>query len=175
MYNSRMRTPTRPGVRRLTRALLLSVAVVASACESRDVQKDLSIVEVRTGWYDLGALADGNNKIVPSISLKLKNISQKPISGVQIDAVFRKVNELDKVLDEHFVPGVASNASLLPGNSTGAIVLRSKWGFTGSETRSQMLENSQFIDAQVTILGRHGRNNWTQMSVVRIDRRLLLN
>ena len=175
MYNSRMRTPTRPGVRRLTRALLLSAAVVASACESRDVQKDLSIVEVRTGWYDLGVVAEGKTKIVPSISLKLKNISEKPISGVQIDAVFRSLKEPDKIIDEHFVPGVASNASLLPGNSTPPIVLRSKWGFTGTETRSQMLLNSLFVDAHVTILGRHGRNNWVKMSELQIDRRLLTN
>ena len=175
MYNSRMRIPTRPVVRRLTRALLLSAAVVASACESRDVQKDLSIVEVRTGWYELGVVAGGETKIVPSISLRIKNVSDRPISGVQIDAVFRKVNEPDKVLDEHFVPGVASNASLLPGNSTSTIVLRSKWGFTGTETRSQMLQNSLFVDAQVTILGRHGRNNWVTMSVVPIERRLMTN
>jgi len=175
MYNPRMRTPTRPAVRRLTRALLLSAAVVVSACESRNVQTDLSIVEVRTGWYDLGVVAEGQTKIVPSISLKLKNVSEKPISGVQIDAVFRSVKEPDKIIDEHFVPGVASNASLAPGDSTAPIVLRSKWGFTGSETRSQMLQNSQFVDAQVTILGRHGRNNWATMSEVQIDRRLLTN
>jgi hypothetical protein len=171
VYNPLMRNATS----RCVCALLLSATILAAGCESRDVQKDLSVVEVRTGWYDLGVVADGQTKIVPSISLKLKNISQKAISGVQIDAVFRSVKEPDKIIDEHFVPGVASNASLAPGDSTAAIVLRSKWGFTGSETRSQMLQNSHFVDAHVTILGRHGRNNWIKMSEVPIDRRLLTN
>lgn len=157
---------------RRTAGLLLLVIGVASGCRSRDVQKDLEIVDVHTGWFDMGTGTDGQTKLVPSISMKLKNVSQEPISGVQIDAVFRNVNE-EQIIDEHFVPGVASNVQLGPGNSTPAIVLRSKWGFTGSETRSQMLQNSKFVDARVTILGRHGRNNWAPMKVVDIDRRLL--
>ncbi len=152
-------------------ALVLSLA--AAACTTRDVQKDLDIVDIRTGWYDLGVVEGGKNKIVPSISMKLKNVSDTPISGVQLDAVFRNVNE-EQIIDEHFVPGIASNASLEPGGTTALIVLRAKWGYTGDESRVQMLQNSKFVDARVTILGRHGRSNWLTMREVPIDRQLLV-
>ena len=157
--------------------LVVSAAVVVAGCTSRDVTKDLQVVEVRSGWYDLGVVIaegpdKGKNKLVPSVSLKLKNVSQQAISGVQLDAVFRSI-PAEKVIDEHFAVGIDSRVSLEPGATTGAIVLRAKWGFVGEETRSLMLQNSNFVDARVTILGRHGRRNWAQMAAVPIDRRLV--
>jgi hypothetical protein len=137
------------------------------------VQTDLEIVDVRTGWYDLGVVENGENKLVPSIAFKLKNVSSTAISGVQLDAVFRNVGQ-EQIIDEHFVPGVASNASLEVGASTTALVLRAKYWYTSSESRAAMLTNSAFVDARVTILGRHGRNNWAPMGEFQITRELLL-
>jgi hypothetical protein len=53
-------------------------------------------------------------------------------------------------------------------------VLRSKFGYTSPESRVKMLEHSLFVDARVTILGRHGRNNWASMGEYTIDRSLLV-
>ena len=50
-----------------TGGLLLTLLVTAG-CASREVEKDLRVVDVRTGWYDLG-IVDGQNKLVPSISV----------------------------------------------------------------------------------------------------------
>ena len=53
----------------MARRLALPVlAFLLIGCESREVEKDLKIVEVRTGWFDLGVVG-GMNKLVPSISL----------------------------------------------------------------------------------------------------------
>ena len=157
--------------------LVVTAAVAVAGCTSRDVTKDLQVVEVASGWYDLGVVADGpekgKNKLVPSVSLKLKNVSQKAISGVQLDAVFTSLGEAEKVIDEHFAVGIDSRASLEPGATTPPIVLRAKWGFVGEETRSLMLQNSRFTDARVKILGRHGRRNWASMAVVPVERKLL--
>jgi hypothetical protein len=62
-------------VRRLAVALL--PALLLTACESREVEKDLKIVNVHTGWYDAGILSGGQNKLVPSISLELQNVSDR--------------------------------------------------------------------------------------------------
>jgi hypothetical protein len=157
---------------RLVRLACLALLFGSAACTTRDVQKELEIVEVRTGWYFLGTVA-GQNKLVPSIAMKLKNVSQTPISGVRLNAVFRNVGE-EQIIDQHFVPGIASNAGLEPGATTAQIVLRSEWGFTGTESHAQMLENSHFKDAEVTILGLHGRSNWLPMGKIPIERRLLV-
>jgi hypothetical protein len=158
----------------MIRALMAPLAAVLllAGCSSRDVRTDLEIVEVRTGWYDMGVTETGENKLVPSISFKLKNMSETPISGVQLDAVFRNQGE-EAIIDEHFVPGIASGAPLAAGESTTALVLRSKFGFTSPESRANMLTHSEFVDARVTILGRHGRNNWASMGEFPIERELL--
>jgi hypothetical protein len=151
--------------------LALAAALLATGCESRDVQKDLQIVEVRSGYYDLGQLPDNPDmiKIVPGVTFRLKNVSATAIRGVEIDAVFRNLNE-DKVIDEHYVKAIPSNQPLAAGATTEEIVLKSRFGYNGTETRSQMLKNSNFKDQNVTILGRHGRNNWARMATVQIER-----
>jgi hypothetical protein len=150
--------------------LTLAATLAFSAC-SRNVQTDLQIVDVRTGWYDVG-LVNGENKLVPSVAFKLKNVSDTEIGGVQLNAVFRDVGDADN-RGEHFVPAISSDEPLAPNATTREFVLRSQFGYTGTEPRQQMLKNSAFVDRRVIILGKHGRNNWAQMGEYPITRELL--
>ena len=152
-------------------ALALAAAFLAAGCESRDVQKDLQIVDVRTGYYDLGQVPGNPEqiKIVPGVTFSLKNVSDRAIGGVEVDAVFRKAGK-DVVTDEHYVKAIPSNQPLAAGATTEPIVLKSRFGFTGTETRPQMFKNSLFEDQQVTVLGKHGRNNWARMGTFLIER-----
>jgi hypothetical protein len=147
----------------------LAAAVALAGCESRDVVTDLQIVEVHSGWFEAGHIENGNLKIVPGISFRLKNVSQRPIASVEVNAVFRELQE-NKVVGEHYVRAIPSNRSLEAGSTTQPIVLRSQFGVTGTETRLQMLKNSGFVDRNVTILGKHGRRQWAQMAVFPIER-----
>ncbi len=151
--------------------LCLFGALTLAACVSRDVQKDLKIVEVKTGWYDAGLIEGGKNKLVPSVSLKIENISAEDIASVEMNAIFRRVGETE-VWGEHFIRAIGSNG--LPAGQTGPpIVLRSTLGYTGTEPRSQMLENGQFVDARVVIFGRHGSRSWAKMGEYDVQRQLL--
>jgi hypothetical protein len=152
-------------------SLALLAALFAAGCASRDVQKDLQIVEVESGYFDLGQIKENPDsiKIVPGITFRLKNVSAEAIGGVEIDAVFRNIQE-DKVIDEHYVKAIPSVQPLAAGATTDRIVLKSRFGYTGTETRPQMFKNSLFVDHQVTILGKHGRNNWARMGVFPIER-----
>ena len=156
-------------VRRLAVALL--PALFLTACESREVEKDLKIVNVHTGWYDAGIVQGGQNKLVPSVSLELQNVSERDIASVQLNAVFRLVGD-EKSWGDHFVRAIDTNG-LAAGATTKPIILRSPLGYTGSDSRVRMLQNREFIDANVTILGKHGRRTWTKMGEYQIDRQLL--
>jgi hypothetical protein len=151
--------------------LALAAVLLAAGCASRDVQKDLQVVDVRTGWYDLGEVPESPEKIkiVPGVTFRLKNVSATPIGGVEIDGVFRNLTD-DKVVDEHYVKAIPSNQPLAAGDTSDPIVLKSRFGITGTETRPQMFKNSGFVDYHVTVLGKHGRNNWAQMVKVPIER-----
>lgn len=158
---------TRGMAKRLVVALAAVLAL--AGCESRDVVTDLQIVEVHSGWFESGHTDTGNLKIVPGASFRLKNVSQRAIASVELNAVFREVNK-PAVMGEHYVRAIPSNRSLEPGETTERIVLRSQFGVTGTETRLQMLKNSRFVDWTVTILGKHGRRQWAKMAVFPIER-----
>jgi hypothetical protein len=157
----------------MLRRLALSVlaALLAAGCASRDVQKDLSIVDVHSGWYDAGIVEGGKNKLVPSISIRLQNVSKEAISGVQLNAIFHRAGETE-VWGEHFVRAIGSE-ELPAGATTNPIVLRSNLGYTGIESRLQMLKNREFVDATLDIFGKHGSRTWAKMGSYKIDRQLL--
>jgi hypothetical protein len=164
MYNRRM-------IHRSGIAVLVLAALVAAGCRAREVEKDLRITDVRTGWYDAG-IVNGQNKLVPSVTFQLENISQEPIQNVQLNAIFRGVDQPDKSWGDHLVRAIDSDG-LDAGATGGAIVLRSSFGYTSTEPRLTMLEHSQFVDAKVEIFGRHRSRPWTKMGEFMIDRQLL--
>ena len=161
MYNSPMLT-------RLT--ICLGIVLLAAGCRSREVEKDLVITDIHSGWYDVGVV-NGQNKLVPSITLRLQNVSAEPISRVQINAVFRRQGESEE-WDAHFVRGIGPDG-LAPGAKGDELVLRSERGYTGSQSRLQMLQNKEFVDARVEIFGKHGSRNWVKIGDYKIDRQLL--
>jgi hypothetical protein len=153
-------------------ALPLAALVLLTACESREVDKDLRIVNVHTGWYDAGVVeGTRHNKLVPSISIGLRNISDREIASVQLNAVFKRVGE-ETAWGEHFIRAIDTDG--LPAGATEEnIVLRSSLGYTGSQSRIQLLQNKEFVDARVEIFGKHGSRNWVKMGEYQIDRQLL--
>ncbi len=166
-YNAAMRArATSVGI-----LICLWVALTAAGCTgTRFVEKDLKLVDVKTGWYDAGVV-DGQNKLVPSITLKLQNVSAESINRVQVWAVFRRANE-DKTWGEHFVRAIGSDG-LEAGKTGGALVLRSTLGYTGSQSRQQMLQNREFVDAKVNIFGKYGSRTWAKMGEFTVERHLL--
>ena len=156
----------------VTRLILLLTAVVAFAgCTSREVEKDLRIVNVHTGWYDVGVVDGGMNKLVPSISFQLENVSQEDISGVQLNAVFRNVKE-EAIIGEHFVSAIGSAPHSKPAPRQGDRSAIEGRIHRHRDTRADAPEQ-QFVDGRVMILGRHGRKNWARMSQFPIERKLL--
>ena len=133
-------------------ALLLPVLLATLAgCAKVNPVEVMEPLEVTTGWFDAGIMADGKNKLVPTVSLKLRNKAAEPITGVQIMAVFRRVGEPEQ-WGEHYGWAVRRDA-LAPGASTAAIVLRSQLGYTGEQPRIQILQHSGFVDAKATASG----------------------
>jgi len=157
----------------MRRLLILLIALAAgSGCTPTvDLRQTIEITDIRTGWYDVGIQPNRQNKLVPSISLKLKNTSEDPVARVQLNAIFHRVGEPDG-WGEHYVSAVDAEG-LAPGLDTDPIVLRSTLGYTGDESRLRMLQHASFVDATVDIFGKQGRGNWIKLGEYRIDRQLL--
>ena len=153
---------------------LLVTAVLLSGCTRNvEVENVLQVVDVNTGWYDAGIVEGQKNKLVPSISLRLQNVSQADVASVQINAIFRRVDE-QEAWGEHFVQAI-DREGLEPGRDTNEIVLRSRLGYTGIQPRLQMLQNREFVDAKVDIFGKQGFRTWVKLGEYVIERQLLTN
>jgi hypothetical protein len=152
-------------------AVAFSALVSISCGASEAAVASLEPVDVVTGWFDYGILEGGKNKLVPSVTMKLRNKSDQPIRSVQINAIFRRVNE-PEMWGEYF--GWAIPREPLPaGASTDTLVMRSTLGYTGEQPRMQMLQNREFIDAKVEIYLKQGSRVWAKLAEYPIDRQLL--
>ena len=148
-------------------ATLLSV----SCGRSEAAIASLEPLDVVTGWFDDGIVEGGKNKLVPSVTLKLRNKSDQPIRSIQINAIFRRVGE-QEMWGEYF--GWAIPREPLPaGATTNTLVMRSALGYTGEQPRMQMLQNREFIDAKVEIYLKQGSRVWAKLAEFPIQRQLL--
>jgi hypothetical protein len=160
-------------VRSFVAAAGFSAAVLsASACGAgADVSTAIQVLEVTSGWYDVG-IVNGQNKLVPSVTFKLKNVSDRPVTTLQANVLFHRINS-----PEEWGSGflrVAGSDGLAAGATTDPLTVKSDLGYTGTETRADMLKNSQFVDAKVRILAKAGSNYWHALGEYPIERRLLV-
>jgi hypothetical protein len=153
---------------------LLLIAAVASGASCRpsvDPVAVLEPVDVVTGWFDAGIVEGGKNKLVPSVSLKLRNKSPDAVRSIQINAIFRRVGDTETWSD-YF--GWAVQRSGLPaGETTEPLVLHATLGYTSDTPRLQMLQNSQFVDAKVELFLKQGSQVWAKLAEYPIQRQLL--
>lgn len=151
--------------------VLLLLAVSSACTRGIDPTTALEPLDVVTGWYDAGLVEDHKNKLVPSVSLKLRNKSGEAVRSIQVNAIFRRVGETE-MWGEHFGWAIQRDP-LPPGAATNDLVLRSGLGYTGEQPRMQMLQNREFVDAKVEIFLRQGSRVWTKLAEFPIDRQLL--
>ena len=153
--------------------MTLAVVLLTAACgagASEPISKLVEPVDVKTGWFDAG-VENGMNKLLPTVTLTLKNVSNEPVANVQLNAVIRRVGETDE-WGGAFLKAIGTEG-IPPGGMSKPIVLRSNLGYTGSEPRAQMLKNSQFVDAQVQVFAKHGGNQWTKLGEWKVAREML--
>jgi hypothetical protein len=159
-------------MRALVWLLLSAAAAAASACgPTVDLTKGVQVTIVDTGWYDAG-IVNGQNKLVPTVSFTVKNVSEQKLVSLQVNALFRRVSENDEWGSELVI--AAGSAGLPSGQSTGVLTVKSPRGYTGSDqSRQEMLQNSHFVDAKVDLFAKYGSTQWTRLGTYPIARQLL--
>jgi hypothetical protein len=161
---------TRVTTPRLVLALFAIALVSACGGPDVDITKLLTPVDVRTGYFDAG-IENGMNKLVPAITLTLKNLSREKVANVQLNAVIRRVGEAEE-WGGAFTKAIGGEG-IPPGGSSKPIVLRSNLGYTSIEPRAQMLKHTQFVDAHLQLFAKHGGKQWVKLGEWPIARDLL--
>jgi hypothetical protein len=133
--------------------------------------KGLQVSIVDSGWYDLG-IVNGQNKLVPTVVFTLHNISDQKLVTLQINALFRRVTE-NTEWGSGFLT-VAGSQGLAPGATSDPITIKSQLGYTGSDqSRQEMLQNSQFVDAKVELFAKYGSTQWVKVGAFPITRQVM--
>jgi len=144
-------------------------AACASACgKPVDLKQALQVTDVSSGWFDAG-IQNGKNKLVPSVTFKLKKHADVNLSSVSLNVAFMFAGSSDHA-DDVYVQSVA-----FEGNETKPVVVRTQWGYTGDppQTRAELLKNSQFRDMEASIFAKQSSSQWVELQRVPITRQLL--
>jgi hypothetical protein len=142
----------------------------SASASSENISKLVAVTDVKTGWFDAG-IENGMNKLVPTLTITLKNVSSENVKLVQLNAVIRRTGEPDE-WGGAYTRAIGSEG-LAPGASTKPIVLRSNLGYTSTEPRADMFKHSQFVDAQIQLFAKYGGTNWVKLGEYKIARDLL--
>jgi len=147
-------------------AILFSIACGPNV----DLTSGLVVESVSTGWADAGHI-DGHNRIVPSLSFKLRNITDRKLRTLQVNALFRRVSE-DQEWGSGFLTATGADG-LAPGAETPTITVKSSLGYTGTDRNLELLKNSRFVDARVELFAKNGSATWTRIGEFLVSRQLL--
>ena len=110
--------------------------------------------------------------MIDDIGLADDATAPSALHGREVNALFRRVNE-----NEEWGSGfktVVGSEGLPPGSTTPPITVRSQLGYTGSEARQEMLQNSHFVDAKVELFAKYAATQWVLLDTYPIKRQLLL-
>ena len=156
----------------MTRALLLLLSVAVSmACAAKaDLATAVEVERLTTGWIDTGMM-DGKHKIVPGAVFVLTNVSDQTLGPVQVNAIFRQVDE-PREWSSAYLPEAVGE--LAPGATTGPITEKGEKGYTSDARADTMLSNANFVDARLELFVRSGSSAWTKLGDYPIDRRLIV-
>jgi hypothetical protein len=151
--------------------LFLALASTTACGPTVDLTKGLEVTVVNSGWYDLG-IVNGQSKLVPTIVFTLRNTTDQKLVTLQINALFRRVTE-NTEWGSGFLT-VAGSQGLAPGTTSDPVTIKSQLGYTGSDqSRQEMLQNSQFVDAKVELFAKYGSTQWVKVGAFPITRQLM--
>ena len=154
-------------------AALMGFFLISVGCERSavDVPRALRVADITTGWLDAGTEDLPQNRLVPTISFRLDNVSDQEIGSLRVQGMFRRVGE-DVEWGSAFIRAIGREG-LASGASAGPFTLRSELGYTGEQARREMFEHKDFVDATVELFVKHRSAQWVRLDEYQIERHLM--
>jgi hypothetical protein len=161
-------------------AALFVVLLLMTGCSKPvDLKQVLQITDVSTGFRD-GGIVDGRNKIVPSITFRLKKSVDDSVRPLSLNLAFKRLpakgvtpapgQPADEDWDEVFAQSVP-----FQGNQTALLTYEPKAGYTGDppQSRADIMKNSYFRDVRVHVFAKHSSSQWVEIGVYDVPRQLI--
>lgn len=159
-----------------TLVALVPLALWSASCTpSVDLEQALEVTETGSGWYDAG-IVDGKNKVVPTVSFRLRKKADIDLDGVSLNVVFRHPPPAGSSDEEDWDEVFIQNATFSEGSQTPLLTVRTEKGYTGEppQSRLEMLKNSYFRDVRARIFAKHSASQWVDIGSIDVQRQLIV-
>ena len=156
--------------------LLIALAAAAASCNrSVDIKDAIEVVDASGGWHDAG-IVEGKNKIVPSVTFRLKRKGGADVDGVALNVVFRHPAAAGSNLEEDWDEVFIQRADFRGADQTDPLTVRTEKGYTGDppQSRLDILRHSQFRDVRARIYAKYSSSQWVEIGSVDVERQLLV-
>jgi hypothetical protein len=162
-----------------TLTLLLGAVLLAGCSRPVDLKQALQVTDPTAGYHDAG-IVDGKNKLVPSITFRLKKSTSDSLRPLSLNVVFKKLPRAGTAVppgtpaeedwDEVFMQSVP-----FEGDQTPPLTVTPKAGFTGDppQSRADILKHSMFQDVRVHVFAKHSSSQWVEIGSYDIPRQVL--
>jgi len=157
---------------------VLAVAVLPAACTSTvDVKQALELAEPSGGWYDAG-IVDGKNRIVPTVSFRVRKKADADIDAIALNVVFRHPPAPGATTEDDWGEVFVQTARFSDNNETETPLLTVRTndqGYTGEPPQSRMdlFQNSHFRDVRARVFVRQGSTQWVEVGLIELPRQLI--
>jgi hypothetical protein len=162
--------------RRPLSTLILVLAVTIAGCaRSVDIKQTVEMTDTTGGWYDAG-IVGGKNKIVPSVSFKLKKKPGTELDGLALNVVFRHPPAAGANNAEDWDEVFIQRANFRDANETELLTIRPTAGYTGDppQSRQDILNHSQFRDVRAHVFAKVSSSQWVELGTIDVKRELIL-
>jgi len=166
-------------MRRLTYAIAAVLPLLAGCSKPVDLKQVLQVTDFSGGYHDAG-IVEGRNKIVPSISFRIKKSTEDGLRPLSVNIVFKQLPKpgtatppgqpAENDFDEVFKQSVPFS-----GNETDLMTVRATAGYTGDppQSRADMLKHSLFQDMRVYVFAKHSSSQWVEIAHFDLPRQIL--
>ena len=154
--------------------------LLPAACSKPvDLKQALQVTDLAGGYWDAGVV-DGRNKIVPSITFRIRKSTEDSLRPLSVNIVFKQLpkagvpvapgDPAENDFDEVFKQSVP-----FTGNQTDLMTVRATAGYTGDppQSRADMLKHSLFKDMRVHVFAKHSSSQWVEIAQFDLPRQIL--
>jgi hypothetical protein len=144
-----------------------------------DLKQALQVTDATAGYSDAG-IVDGKNKVVPTVSFRLKKSVADSLRPLSINVSFKQLPQAGTAVapgspaesdwDEVFVQSVP-----FEGEQSAPLTFKAKNGYTGDppQSRADILKHRLFQDVRVHVFAKHSASQWVEIATLDVPRQLL--
>jgi len=166
-------------MRRLSLAFVAVLPLLAGCSKPVDLKQVLQVTDLSGGYHDAGIL-DGRNKIVPTITFRIKKSTDDSLRPLSVNIVFKQLPKPGTSVPpgqpaENEFDGVFKQSVPFNGDQTDLLTVNATAGYTGDPglSRADLLKHSQFQDMRVHVFAKHSSSLWVEIAQFDVPRQIL--